>query len=255
MTTPKFDIICLVHNKLPITRGFVKSIFAHTSNFQLIFVDNGSTDGTAEFLKKGADDNKWKVVTSQKNLGVIGGRNLGVQYIESDFFMNIDNDQYVKSGWIESLFQVMTENNADIVGPEAWAILPPKTPGAINIGPETIPDRSYFPYKHCQHRFDKFNYIGCGGSLIRRTVYEKIGLFDERFNPAYFEDPDFAWRAIQAGFKLGWDINCPIDHLAHQTFNHQTLFNKNTQFIKSWKAFRDKWFPYFLDPIQMKVRQ
>jgi len=65
MTTPKFDIICLVHNKLPITRGFVKSIFAHTSNFQLIFVDNGSTDGTAEFLKKGADDNKWKVVTSQ----------------------------------------------------------------------------------------------------------------------------------------------------------------------------------------------
>lgn len=252
MATPRFDIICLVHNKLPITRGFVKSIFAHTSNFRLIFVDNGSTDGTAEFLKQGED--KWTVVTSKKNLGVIGGRNLGIQHVESEFFMNIDNDQYPKSGWIEGLFNLM-EQGYDIVGPEAWTLLPPKTPGVVNFGSETIPDRSYFPHKHCQHRFDKFSYIGCGGSLIRREVYEKIGLFDEQFNPAYFEDPDFNWRALQAGFKLGWKIGCPIEHLGHQTFNHQNLFNKNTQFVKSWKAFRSKWFPYYPDPIQMKASE
>jgi len=248
MVTPRVDIICLVHNQLPVTRGFVKSVFAHTQNFRLIFVDNGSTDGTAEFLK---GDDRWVVVSPGKNLGVIGGRNLGVEHIESDYFMNIDNDQYPKAGWLENLFALLNKGY-DIVGPEAWNLLPPKTPGAVNVGDVTLPDRSYFPHKHCEHKFDKFSYIGCGGSLIRREVYEKIGLFDERYGPAYFEDPDFCWRALQEGFKLGWSYDCPIDHLAHQTFNNQKLFNKGSQFVKSWQAFRNKWMPYYPEPIQMQ---
>ena len=51
--TPRVDIICLVHNGLSITKGFVKALFENTSNFRLIFVDNGSTDGTPDFLKEG----------------------------------------------------------------------------------------------------------------------------------------------------------------------------------------------------------
>lgn len=250
MTTPRLDIVCLVHNRLPVTRGFVKSIFAHTQNFNLIFVDNGSTDGTADFLAEGAATNRWKVLNPGKNLGVIGGRNFGAKHLESDYFMNIDNDQYPKSGWLEKLFDLLNQGY-DIVGPEGWSLLPPKTPGVIQLGDIQLPDRSYFPHKQCEHKFDKFNYIGCGGSLIRRAVYDKIGLFDECFNPAYFEDPDFSWRAMQAGFKLGWSHNCPIEHLGHQTFNNQNLFNKGSQFVKSWQAFRNKWMPYFPTPLQM----
>ena len=55
---PRTDIICLVHNSLPVTRGFVKSLFANTSNFRLIFVDNGSTDDTPKFLKDGETHDK-----------------------------------------------------------------------------------------------------------------------------------------------------------------------------------------------------
>lgn len=249
--TPRIDIICLVHNGLPVTQGFVKSLFANTNNFRLIFIDNGSTDGTPQFLKEGEEQNKWKVVSPGKNLGVIGGRNLGAQYIESDFFMNIDNDQYPGPGWLEGLFKLI-DQGYDIVGPEAWELMPPKAPGALVMGGQVIADRSYFPYKHCERMRDTFTYIGCGGSLIKTAVYEKIGLFDERFNPAYFEDPDFCFKALQAGFKLGWFANCPITHLAHQTFNSQQLFNKNTQFTKSWKAFRDKWLPYFPEPMKME---
>ena len=87
---------------------------------------------------------------------------------------------------------------------------------------------------------------------MRTTVYKDIGLFDERFNPAYFEDPDFCFRAIQAGYKLGWKPNCPIDHLAHQTFDQQHLFNKSAQFVKSWKLFREKWLPFFPEPMSMQ---
>lgn len=246
---PRTDIICLVHNQLHITKQFVKHLFNNTANFHLIFIDNDSTDGTDEFLNEGKKNNRWEVISPGENLGVIKGRNLGAQHIKSDYFLNIDNDQLVQKGWLESLFQLMNRN--DIVGCEAWELMPPKSSGALVMNGQIVSDRSYFPYKHCKYPNDTFTYIGCGGCLIKKKVYDSIGLFDERFSPAYFEDPDFGFRAILAGFKLGWCHNCPIIHLEHQTFNTQQLFNKNTQFQKSWKAFRDKWSPYF--PKSMKI--
>lgn len=240
---PKTDIICLVHNKLPVTKGFVDNLFKYTENFNLIFVNNGSTDGTGDFLAEGEKQNKWKVITSDKNLGVIKGRNLGAKSVISDYFVNLDNDQYVMQNWLQILHDYMNKG-FDIVGCEAWTLFPPKTKGHVVLN-NMEHGRSYYPYKKCDKPTDKFTYIGCGGMLIKKKVYDTIGLFDERFNPAYFEDPDYNFRAIQNGFKLGWCINCPIRHLAHQTMNNQDLFDKNVQFQKSWKAFSDKWYPYF----------
>ena len=247
---PQTDIIVLVHNNLSLTQGFVEKIFSNTENFNLIFIDNGSTDGTNDFLKNGEQQGRWKLITSNRNLGVIGGRNLGAKYITSDYFLNIDNDQYPRKGWLTGLHDLMNKGY-DVVGCEAWQIHPPKTPGVVSLGKTTVPDRSYFPFKHCKLPKDKYSYIGCGGMLIKKSVFDKIGLFDERFSPAYFEDPDFSWRCIKAGFKLGWLYNCPVDHLSHQTFNTQKLFEKNQQFVKSWMTFRQKWMPFYPDLMQM----
>ena len=242
---PRTDIIVLVHNELHLTKGFVKSLFANTSNFRLMFVDNGSTDQTPQYLEKGEKEGRWEVVRPGKNLGVIGGRNLATTHVKADYFVHIDNDQYPGRGWLQGLFRII-DQGYDIVGPEGWELIPPKTlGGALVVGGEVVTDRTYYPHKRCQRPNDSFTYIGCGGTLIKTAVYKKIGLFDERYSPAFFEDPDFCFKAILSGFKLGWYYNCPIVHLAHQTFNTQQLFNKKVQFNKSWKAFREKWYPYF----------
>jgi len=182
MAHPRIDIIVLVHNNLPITQGFVKHLFKYTSNFQLFFVDNGSTDNTPIFLKNGEKEGKWKVISPGKNLGIIKGRNLGAKYIESDFFVNIDNDQYVQSGWLDHLFNLI-DKGYDVAGPEAWQLLPPKTPGAVVVYDVTIPDRGYYPHLHCSNKNEYFTYIGCGGMLIKKEIYDNLGLFDERFSP------------------------------------------------------------------------
>ncbi len=247
---PRTDIVCLVHNSLSVTKKFVQHLFNNTANFRLIFVDNASSDGTPKYLKKGKEEDKWDVVTASKNLGVIGGRNLGAKHITADHFLNIDNDQYVGAGWLEGLYELLNQGY-DIVGPEAWQLLPPRTSGVMVINGNVVQDRSYFPFKHCERPRDRFTYIGCGGMLIKREVYDNIGLFDDQFGPAYFEDPDFCFRSIQAGYKLGWKYKCPIVHLAHQTFNYQKLFNKNIQFARSLNRFRKKWSPYFPELMQM----
>jgi GT2 family glycosyltransferase len=141
----------------------------------------------------------------------------------------------------------------DIVGCEAWKMFPPNklfpndSGGVIMMGNTAIKDKSYYPHKRCTNKHDKFTYIGCGGMLIKREVYEKIGLFDERFSVFYFEDPDFAFRSMQAGFKLGWCPECDIVHLAHQTIGNQKMFDKQKQFLQSWNRFKEKWNGWFPD--------
>jgi len=244
-TSLKTDILCLVHNNLPVTEGFVNALFQNTdkSKFTLVFIDNGSTDSVKKYLQDGYEKSQWKLLRSDTNLGVIGGRNLAVKHVESDYFLNIDNDQYPQSGWLDALHNKMNEG-FDIVGQEAWQLCPPSTPGKVIINNREY-DRTYYPIKRCINTADKFTYVGCGGMLIKKKVYDAIGLFDERFNPAYFEDPDLNFRALQNNFKIGWCPECNIKHLAHQTMDNQRTFNKSAQFVKSWINFREKWFPYF----------
>lgn len=240
---PQTDIVCLVHNQLAITKGFVQHLFENTENFNLIFVDNGSTDETPQFLADGEKNGQWTVVSPHENLGVIGGRNLGAKSVTADYFLNIDNDQYVRCGWLDGLHRIM-ERGYDIVGCEAWHLIPPKSNAALVLG-TPVKKSDYYPHRRCTKRGDRYSYIGCGGMLIRKKVYDDIGLFDEQFSPAYFEDPDFCFRAIQAGYKLAWWPDCPIKHLAHQTIGAQQLFNKQAQFLLSWKKFQDKWKDYY----------
>lgn len=245
------DIVCLVHNNLPVTKRFVDSLFENTENFRLIFVDNGSDKETSDYLKDGSGAGKWDLIRSEINLGVIKGRNLGATHVRAGFFMNIDNDQFPqRKDWLFKLHSLMNEGY-DVTGVEAWLLSPPNKDSNVVINGQSV-NRPYFPIKRCTKIGDKFSYIGCGGMLIRKLVYDRLGLFDERFGHAFFEDPDFGFRCIQNGIKLGWCHDSPVLHLAHQTIGKQNMFSKHEQFMKSWDAFYKKWNPFYPEPSCMK---
>jgi GT2 family glycosyltransferase len=252
MNKSTVDIICLVHNQLHVTKAFVKHLFENTTDFRLIFVDNASTDDTPAYLEEGEKDGKWTVSRNKSNTGIVNARTEAAKLVTSNYFMNIDNDQYVQPGWLDSLFNLI-DKGYDIVGPEAWLMLPPSSPGMIVTEQYKVHTRAYFPVKRATQPKDQYTYVGCGGMLIKKEVYDKIGLFDPEYNPAYFEDPDFNFRALKAGFKFAWDPNCKVTHLAHQTTNFQKNFNKNAQFMKSYFAFQRKWMPFYPGPFQTEV--
>lgn len=224
------NILVLAHNSIDITKKFLSLLYKYTDDFVLTFIDNGSTDGTYDFIIELCKNfNNVNFYKSEKNLGVIGGRNKAYDIASSNgdskYYIILDNDQFVKERWLENHMQYMDSYGYDVLGVEAWQMR-----------------NDFYPFKKIHDKNEYFTYVGCGGSLICDHVIKDIGLFDDRFNPSYFEDPDFTFRAVNAGYQVGWNPAAKIIHLPHQTLGN--IADKNERFLNSFKKFREKWKGY-----------
>ena len=100
----------------------------------------------------------------------------------------------------------------------------------------------YFrPIKRIDRIGETFSYVGGGGMMIRSEVVEKIGLFDDRFNPLYFEDPDFCFKSHYAGYKIGWNAKSRIEHHPHVTTKSMDKKIVENAFLNGIAKFREKW--------------
>jgi len=217
----KIDIILLTFNNINNTKKCIDHLYKFTKNFGLVILDNNSTDGTQEYLKELCDQHdNITFFFSKYNLGIIKGRNRAYKLSkDAEYIIFLDSDQYVEEDWLESYLEMM--KNYDVVGVEAWLMR----------------ERDFYPVKKIRSREEEFSYVGCGSLMIKRRVFEELGKFDERFF-MYFEDPDFCWKAHEAGYKIGWNYNGVIIH------NHPgPLLNSKTRkyFMNSWKKFKEKW--------------
>lgn len=217
-------ILILTHNDLKNIKDFIKALFSNTIKpFSLFILDNGSSDGTVKYLET-LNTKNIRCFYSNKNLGIINGRNFLYSLLDDDDNISkvlfLDSDQFVLSEW-EKEYYSLFNSGADIVGVEAWKM---KT--------------NFYPYKRATKIDSHFNYLGCGGLMVKKTVIDKIGLFDERFNPYYFEDPDFSFRAYYDNFKLAWNCDNKIFHKKHDL---RLRGNRKTIFYRSFNRFCSKW--------------
>ncbi len=222
------EIILLAQSDLQITKKCLELIYKHTDDFSIIFIDNASSDGSFDFLKEFAEDkDNFILVRNKEDNGCIGGRNQGFSISQElnhkpEYICFLDNDQYVSKDWLKRHLSVMG-CGYDIVGAEAWL-----------IHPQTL-----LPVRHNTRLDQEFSYVGCGGMLIKREVIEDIGLFDEDLGKNFFEDPTIAFRACEAGYKIGWNIKHGIKH--EQQSSVVSSEEKKRRFLFAYKVFKKKW--------------
>ena len=113
---PKLSVIMPVYNVLPFLKRAVDSVLAQTfRDFELILVDDGSTDGSGELCDElAAADTRIRVI-HQSNKGLSGARTTGYENARSDYLSFIDSDDVVLSNRFELLFSALLESGADIV--------------------------------------------------------------------------------------------------------------------------------------------
>jgi GT2 family glycosyltransferase/Flp pilus assembly protein TadD len=199
------SFIILTHDRIEQTKKCVKSIRKHTPEaHEIIFVDNGSTDGTVKWLQSQIRENKnYQLIENRENVGVANGRNQGMNLSQGEFLLLLDNDVVVSEGWLSGMQQCLKHApDAGIVGPMTNS----------KSGLQQIADESYrsvdyldkyaakFKEQYRHRRISSRNITGfC--MLFKRALVEKIGLLDERFDTGRFEDEDFCWRSALEDYR------------------------------------------------------
>jgi GT2 family glycosyltransferase/Flp pilus assembly protein TadD/glycosyltransferase involved in cell wall biosynthesis len=246
---PLVSMVILTCNQLEYTRKCLDSIFEHTkAPFELIIVDNGSTDGTVEFLEseilKNGDDARIKIIKNNENKGFAGGNNQGMAAASGDYILLMNNDVVVTPGWLERMLSCAEKRpEIGIVGPRSNYVSGPQLVEEVDYDTQTLKGLAEFSNKfaagHAAQVQQVLRVVGfC--MLIKRAVIDKIGAMDDRYGLGNFEDDDFSLRAAIAGFQSWIARDCFVHHFGHRTFIGEKV-DLNKSLHKNWGVFKEKW--------------
>lgn len=244
--TDNLSIIILNYNNKNIIFKSLNSLlkFNDIYNYEIIVVDNGSTDGSYELLKKNYA-NKIKVVQNKKN-GCSSGRNLGVSHASKKYLMFLDSDQWITNKyWLLPYENILT--NVDNVGLIGWAA------GFFNSANKAYHVVDSFPYRYmpsnCLCRYD-IGYLGSGGMIMTKEDFDKVEGFDLAYDPTCYEDTDLSMKFRDMGKEIYYCPYLGIIHLPHQTTKsgsneHTKLINEKQQyFTNKWMEKNREVFKY-----------
>lgn len=236
----KTSIIILTFNQLEYTKKCIESIRKYTTEhqYEIIIVDNHSTDGTIEWLQS---QKKIKVIYNEENLGFPKGCNQGITVAQGDNILLLNNDTIVTSGWLRNLIICLySDERIGAVGPVTnncsyyQAI-------HLNFKNEQEMHRVSKIYNQSNAELweERLKLVGyC--FLVKRTVIDKVGMLDERFSPGNYEDDDLSFRIVLAGFKLMLCKDTFIFHFGSVSFkSNQTSYNALLKVNR--KKFKEKW--------------
>jgi len=238
------SIIILTLNQHKYTKECVESIQKHTPEpHEIIFIDNGSGDGTVKWLRKLAKHNSnYKLVENKKNLGFSKGCNQGIEAATGEFILLLNNDVVVTENWLDGMLECLTSApHIGIVGPLTNSISgPQKVPFVGYSSMDGLTDYARaFRHKNRHRRIPYRRVVGfC--MLFRRQLIEEIGLLDESFGSGNFEDDDFCLRASLAGYRNVIAGDVFIHHYGSRTFVGNRI-DYGASLSGNRKVFTEKW--------------
>jgi GT2 family glycosyltransferase/tetratricopeptide (TPR) repeat protein/predicted SAM-dependent methyltransferase len=243
---PITSIIILTRNQLDYTKRCVESIERWTLEpYEIIIVDNGSTDGTLEYLDELAARNSLvRVVKNGENLGFAAGNNRGIAVAKGDYVLLMNNDVVVTPGWLERMLACAARDpQIGIVGPTSNCVSGLQYVDQPLYNTESLTGLERFSqewaFKHHREVLPIWRIVGfC--MLISRAVIEKIGGLDERFGQGNFEDDDFCIRAAIAGWKCAVARDSFVHHFGSRTFASEKV-DYSSLLAKNWEIYKQKW--------------
>ncbi len=211
------SIVIVTHNQLEYTRQCLDSIQRLTDEpYELIVVDNGSSDGTVEYLRGMPGV---RLIVNESNRGFPAAANQGITASTGSQILLLNNDVVVTTGWLFRLLRALHSDPAiGLVGPCSNFVSGPQQ---VEARYESLADLDGFAWDwggaHEGVCVEVNRLVGfC--LLIRREVVEAIGLLDEQFGMGCFEDDDYCLRAIQAGYRAVIAGDAFVHHYGGRTF-------------------------------------
>ncbi len=233
------SIIILTFNKLDYTIKCIESIRQYTKSeeYELIVVDNKSTDGTVEWLMLQEDIVK---IINLDNVGFPKGCNQGMKISKGEDILLLNNDIIVTPSWLSNLKKCLYSNkDIGAVGPVTNSAAYYQS---IEVSYNNIDEMIEFSKKYNISNSSKWEerlkLIGfC--LLLKREVFENVGYLDEIFTPGNFEDDDYCVRIRNCGYKLMLCKDTFIHHYGGTSFKSNSMYGKIL--TENERKFKEKW--------------
>lgn len=240
---PAVSVIIPVYNEFDYTYNCLKAILKNTGNiaYEILIADDCSVDVTKDIEKIAKNV---RLITTKENVRFLRNCNHAAQYAKGKYILFLNNDTQVQANWLEPLVDLIEQDEkigmvgSKLVYPDGYL----QEAGGIvwndasawNYGNRKSPEDPEYNY------VKEADYISGAAVMIRKTLWEEIGGFDERFAPAYYEDTDLAFEVRRRGYKVlyqplsvvvhfegisnGTDVETGLKQ--YQQVNYQKFFEK-----------------------------
>ncbi len=231
-----------LHYTLQCFRSLIREINFHET--EIILVNNGSPDQTEEVFSHLAG--LVRLVSNQNNNGFVKACNQGAAVAKGKYLVFLNNDTIIKPGWLQHLIET-AESDSQVGAVGSTLIYPDgrlQEAGSIiwrdgngwNYGRGKDPEDRQFKYAR------EVDYCSGSSLLVRKDLFDKLGGFDERYAPAYYEDADLCFGVRSLGYKV---IYQPASRLVHYEgitagTDVQTGFKRHQEtnralFVEKWR--------------------
>jgi GT2 family glycosyltransferase len=192
--------------------------------FDIIIVDNGSVDGSVEFIKKFKKSSELNItlIENDRNLGFALANNIGATYSGCKYIVFLNNDTIVDRNWLNHMVNVLERDGG--VGAIQSLLLTKDGLSVDSLGgivdvfgsAEDRRSGSFSVQKKTNSGMEEIFSACAAAVLIRKKVFEEVGMFDQQFF-AYYEDVDLSWRIRLRGYSVILDRESVVFHLRSQT--------------------------------------
>ena len=255
---PKVSVIVLTYNNLQLNKHCINSILNKTAypNYELIVLDNLSTDGTVDYLRELEKQKhpRLKVMFNDENSGFAGGNNKAIKLSTGKYVVLLNNDTVVTRGWLTSMVKHLEKDNkCGMVGAVTNSIGNESMIAAMYRNLDVLASFSYaYTWIHNNEIYQDVDRLALFCTMIRKDILDQYGMLDDGYKVGMFEDDDLSMLVKKAGYHFYAIEDCYIHHVNNASFKKLDSKEYKQIFDRNRERFEKKWNTKWVNP---KYRQ
>ncbi|MEO8130924.1 MAG: glycosyltransferase, partial [Bryobacteraceae bacterium] len=253
---PKVSILMVTYNCEEFIEPCLDSVARNTAwpNYEIILIDNNSSDGTRAIIQKyAAADERIRLTLSAENLGFAGGNNVAAREASGEYLIFLNPDTVLPHGWMSRMVRHCERDRS--IGAVASVTNFSGNESKINFDYSNVLQMEKFAQALANEKAGQATDIAVAALycvLVPRAIWTEVGELDAGFQIGMFEDDDFSLRIRTAGYRVVAADDCFIHHFGNGSFaklpsqESLRIFELNkARFEQKWKT---PWKPHQLRP-------